>query len=71
MTDWQIPAALRNFGSVSQGVYVRKGSKPVISGSSLPAVEPRRIAITSWATADDGQSVDGPSTMRSAHTRGT
>jgi hypothetical protein len=27
MTDWQIPAALRNFGSVSQGVYVRKGSK--------------------------------------------
>jgi hypothetical protein len=27
MTDWQIPAALRNFGSVSQGVYVRKGSR--------------------------------------------
>jgi hypothetical protein len=27
MTDWQIPAALRNFGSVSQGVYVRKGSE--------------------------------------------
>ena len=25
--DWQIPAVLRNFGSVSQGVYVRKGSE--------------------------------------------
>jgi hypothetical protein len=27
MTDWQIPAALRNFGPVSQGVYSATGSK--------------------------------------------
>jgi hypothetical protein len=32
MTDWQIPAALRNFGSVSQGVYVRKGSETSQTG---------------------------------------
>ena len=35
MTDWQIPAALRNFGSVSQGVYVRKGSQPELPSTGL------------------------------------